>query len=94
MLLLKKYICLAYFNGQRNYIGLKIKLDAVVCVRDRAQIHVHILDVNVNAPVFSRLPYREQVLEGTSGGGVDKQIPVPKILNKILICPVAVGSKD
>ena len=50
-------------------MGLKIKLDAVVCVRDRAQIHVHILDVNVNAPVFSRLPYREQVLEGTSGGG-------------------------
>ena len=50
-------------------MGLKIKLDAVVCVRDRAQIHVHILDVNVNAPVFSRLPYREQVLEGTSGEG-------------------------
>ena len=64
-----------YFDRERllqttgqDYVVLEavVSDNGVVRLRDRARIHVHILDVNDNAPVFSRLPYRAQVSEGAS----------------------------
>lgn len=45
--------------------------NGVVRLRDRARIHVVIIDVNDNAPLFLRTPYRAQISEGTA---VDSQV--------------------
>lgn len=61
---------LRYFDRERliqttgqDYIALEaiVSDNGVVRLRHRARIHVHILDVNDNAPSFQRLPYKAQV---------------------------------
>lgn len=71
---------LRYFDRERllqttgqDYIVLEavVSDNGVIRLRDRARIHVFILDVNDNAPAFSRVPYKTQVSEGAA---VDTQV--------------------
>lgn len=69
-----------YFDRERliqtagqDYVVLEavVSDNGVIRLRDRARIHVYVLDVNDNAPIFSRLPYKAQVSEGAV---VDTQV--------------------
>lgn len=66
-----------YFDRERllqttgqDYVVLEavVSDNGVVRLRDRARIHVYILDVNDNPPTFSRLPYKAQVSEAAAVG--------------------------
>ena len=71
---------LRYFDRERllqtsgqDYVVLEAVVtdNGVARLRDRARIHVYIVDVNDNAPSFIRLPYRAQISEGAA---VDAQV--------------------
>lgn len=71
---------LRYFDRERllqtsgqDYVVLEVVVtdNGVARLRDRARIHVYIVDVNDNSPSFTRLPYRAQISEGAA---VDAQV--------------------
>ncbi|XP_035916489.1 cadherin-related tumor suppressor [Anopheles stephensi] len=56
--------------GGQNFLALEATVsdNGAVRLRDRVKIKVFITDVNDNAPVFVRAPYRVQISEGASVG--------------------------
>ncbi|KPI92843.1 Cadherin-related tumor suppressor [Papilio xuthus] len=61
---------LAHSTGQ-NYITLTVTVsdNGKVKLTDSVRVTIYITDVNDNAPVFTRIPYKVEVSEGATVGG-------------------------